>query len=251
MTAPTPAAGAAKPENLFANLGCNLVAPTVIMSFASGPNALGPRWGLVCALVFPLAYGVHDFLRRRRCNFISVIGFMSVLITGGFGLMQLDGFWFAVKDGALPILIGAAVLASLRSKEPLIHEILYNPQVIDVGRVQAELDRRGNQAGFDRLIRTSSYFIALAMVLSGALNYLFARMIIRSQPATEAFNRELAKMHWVSLAGISVPVLAMMIFALWRLLRGLEDLTGLKMDDLLAQQGAKTPAAPAGPAESP
>ena len=32
------------------------------------------------------------------------------LLTGGFGLLKLDGFWFAVKDGALPALAADAAL---------------------------------------------------------------------------------------------------------------------------------------------
>jgi hypothetical protein len=247
MTTPTVSAPKQKPENLLANLACNLVAPTVIMAFASGPRALGPKWGLLVALMFPAGYGILDFLRRRRFNFISFIGFVSVLISGGFGLMKLDGFWFAVKDGALPTMIGIAVLASIRSKEPLIHEILYNPQVIDVERVGAELAARGTAAGFDRLIRSSSYLIAAAMFVSGALNYGFARHIIRSPAGTEAFNQELAKMHWVSLAGISVPVVAMMMYALWRLLKGLEQLTGLNIDQIIHQPPPKKGAATAVP----
>jgi hypothetical protein len=234
MTDPTSPAARHKPENLLANLACNLVAPTAIMSFASGPKALGPAAGLATALVFPIGYGIYDFTRRRRVNFISLIGFASVLVTGGFGLLKLDAFWFAVKDGALPLIIGVAVLASLRSREPLIHEILYNPQIVEVDRIAVRLAERGTEPEFDRLIRSSSYLIALAMFVSGGLNYLFARLIIHSPAGTETFNQELAKMHWVSLAGISLPVVGMMMFALWRLLRGLERLTGLEMDDLLA-----------------
>ena len=86
-----------KPENLLVNLVCNVALPTAIMSWCSGDKLLGPKWGLLVALLFPLSYGIHDFARRRRTNFISVIGFVSVLISGGFGLMKLDGFWFAVK----------------------------------------------------------------------------------------------------------------------------------------------------------
>ena len=122
--------------------------------------------GLLVALLFPLGYGIYDFAQRRRVNFISAIGFVSVLITGGFGLMKLDGFWFAVKDGAMPALVGIAVLASLRAKEPLVHEILYNPQVIDVERVDRALTERNAHAGFAQLMRKSSYLIASAMLIS-------------------------------------------------------------------------------------
>jgi hypothetical protein len=227
-----------KKENLLVNLLCNVALPTAIMSWASGAHALGPRWGLVVALVFPVGYGLYDFSVRRRFNFISLVGFASVLVSGGFGLMQLDGFWFAVKDAAIPALIGVAVLASMRAKEPLVHEMLYNPQVIDVERVDAALDARGHRAGFRQLMRSSSHLIASAMLLSAVLNFVCARWIIRGQPGTEEFNRELARMHWVGLLGLSLPVMAMMVFALWRLLKGIEALTGLTLDEVLHADGA-------------
>ena len=244
MTDPTVSAPKPKAENLFINLVCNVALPTAIMSWGSGARALGPKWGLLVALLFPLGYGVHDFIQRRRFNFISGIGFVSVLVTGGFGLMKLDGFWFAVKDGVLPALIGVAVLASMRAKEPLVHEILYNPQVIDVERVDAALTARDAQEAFVRLMRSSSLLIALAMLVSAILNYGFARAIITSPAGTEAFNKELAKMHWVSLAGLSVPTMAMMFYALWRLLKGVGKLSGLTLDEILKQPPEKKAAAP-------
>jgi hypothetical protein len=244
MTDPTVSAPKPKPENLLVNLVCNVGLPTAIMTWGSGERALGPKWGLLVALLFPLGYGIHDFIRRRRFNFISGIGFVSVLVTGGFGLLKLDGFWFAVKDGVLPALIGVAVLASMRAKEPLVHEILFNPQVIDVERVDAALVVRGAQADFAKLMRASSLLIALAMLVSAILNYGFARAIITSPPGTEAFNKELAKMHWVSLLGLSIPTMAMMMYALWRLLKGVGQLTGLTLDEILKQPPEKTATAP-------
>ena len=240
----TPSAPARKAENLFLNLICNLALPTAIMTWASGERALGPKWGLLAALLFPLGYGIYDFVQRRRVNFISAIGFVSVLITGGFGLLKLDGFWFAVKDGAMPALIGIAVLASLRAKEPLVHEILYNPQVIDVERVHQRLTERNAHAGFEQLMRKSSYLIASAMLISAVLNYAFARWIIVSPPDTEAFNKELAKMHWVSMLGLSIPTIGMMFYALWQLMKGLGQLSGLTLDEILRQPPDDKKAAP-------
>ena len=59
------------------------------MQLRLGRHWLGPKWGLIVALVFPLGYGVYDFVRRRKTNFISVLGFVSVLLSGGLGLMKL------------------------------------------------------------------------------------------------------------------------------------------------------------------
>lgn len=232
-----------KPENLLLNLVCNVGVPTVILTWFSGDKGLGPKWGLLVALAFPLGYGIHDFAVRRRTNFVSVLGFVSVLISGGFGLMQLDGFWFAVKDAAIPTAIGLAVLASMRAKTPLVNELLYNPQVIDVARVDAALAERGTRDKFARLLREASYLLAAAFGISAALNFGLARYLLRSPPATEAFNQELAKMHWLSWPVIVLPSMAMMMYALWRLLQGLEGATGLTVDEILKQPPEKKAAA--------
>lgn len=228
-----------KPENLLLNLACNVGAPFAVLTWLSGEHALGPKWGLLVALAFPVAYGAHDFAKRRRTNFISVLGFTSVLISGGFGLLKLDGFWFAVKDAAIPAAIGLAVLASMRAKTPLVKELLYNPQVIDVVRVDAALDARGARGGFERKLREASWLLAAAFGASAVLNYFLARHVLKSPPATEAFNQELARMHWLSLLVIGLPSMAVMVLALWRLLDGLKALTGLTLDEILNAEPAK------------
>ena len=228
-----------KAENLWLNLICNLVIPTAILSKASSENLLGPKWGLIVAIAFPLGYGLHDFAVRRRFNFISIVGFASVLISGSFTLMKLDGFWFAVKDAAFPTLIGLAVLASMRAKEPLVHEMLFNPQMIDVEKVDAILNERNAQEDFKRLIFAASKQLALAMFVSAILNYFLARHLLRSPAGSVAFNDELAKMHWASVIVLVLTGMPMMLYALWQLLKGVEQLTGLKMDDIMRQPPAK------------
>ena len=221
-----------KPENLLLNLVCNVGLPTLILSKFSGDHTLGPKWGLVVALAFPVSYGLHDFLKRRQANFISIIGFVSVLFSGGFGLLKVNGFWFAVKDAALPTLIGLAVLVSMRTKSPLVQSLLYSPQVIEVEKVDAALRERGRQADFTRLLREASYLLATSFFFSAVLNYGLARYLLKSPPGTEAFNAELGKMHLWSWPVITLPSMGMMMFALWRLLHGLKELTGLELDQI-------------------
>jgi len=227
MPAPRP-----KPENLLVNLLSNVALPTAILAWLSSDRWLGPRWGLLVALAFPVGYGLYDFITRRRWNFISIIGFASVLLSGGFGLLQLGGLWFAVKDAAIPTVIGLAVLASTGAKTPLVNELLYNPQVIDVGRVDAALAARGAQAPFTRLLRRATALLSVAFFISAALNYALARYLLRSPPGTVAFNAQLAKMHLVSWPVIVLPSMGMMLFVLWRLLGGIRALTGLALDDI-------------------
>jgi hypothetical protein len=231
-----PATGGApvkpKAENLLLNIICNVAVPTAILTWLSSDRWLGPKLGLIVALAFPLGYGLYDFIARRRWNFISIIGFVSVLLSGGFGLMQVSGFWFAVKDAAIPGIIGVVVLVSMRAKTPLVTELLYNPQVIDVEKVDARLAARGAQPDFARLLRRSTGLLSLAFFVSSALNYGLARHLLVSPPGTAAFNGELAKMHLLSWPVIVVPSTAMMMFVLWRLLGGIKSLTGLELDDI-------------------
>ncbi|HXA13561.1 MAG TPA: VC0807 family protein [Opitutaceae bacterium] len=221
-----------KQENLWLNLAFNVVAPALILGKLSGTHALGPTWGLVVALSFPLGYGLWDFVKRRKANFISVLGFTSVLLSGGLGLLKADGFWFAVKDAAVPGLIGVVVLMSMRAKEPLLKALFYNEAIMDVPRIEAALQERGQEAAFTAIMRRSTVLVASAFFVSGALNFVLARHLLRSPGGTPEFNAELAKMHWLSWPVIAVPSMAMMMVALWQLLKGVETMTGLTMDDV-------------------
>ena len=90
-----------KRENLFINIVCNIVVPTVILTRFSTENRLGPMWGMVVALMFPLGYGIYDLIRRQKTNVFSIVGLTSVLLTGGLNYLRMDTLWFAVKEAAV------------------------------------------------------------------------------------------------------------------------------------------------------
>jgi len=235
----SPAASASpKRENLLVNLVCNIAVPSLILAKLSAPDRLGPALALVAALLFPLGYGLWDFAQRRTANFVSIIGLASVLLTGGLGLMQVDGFWFAVKEAAVPALIAACVWASQHSRRPLVRQFVYNEQVIDVARIDAELDaQKANadspaapRAQLERLLRRAGHWLVASFLLSAVLNFLLARWLLKSPGGSPEFNTELAKMNLLSWPVITLPSLAIMLLALWRLLRGITQLTGLPLD---------------------
>ncbi len=225
-----------KRENLLINLIFNIVVPSLILAKLSGDAWLGPVWSLVVALAFPLGYGIWDFAQRRQANFVSVIGFVSTLATGGLGLMQVDGFWFAVKEAAVPSIIGLALWASMYSKRPLVRQFLFNDQVIDVARVDAELAARNNRPAFERLLKQASGLLVVSFAFSATLNFVLARWLLESPAGTEAFNQELAKMNALSWPVIAIPSMAISMFALWRLIRGVSQLTGLSFEQVFHPQ---------------
>jgi hypothetical protein len=239
MTAPAAAAVAPKRENLLVNIVCNIVVPTLVLTKLSGDNRLGPLWGLVVALAFPLGYGIYDFARRGRANFISILGIVSVLLTGGLGLMKADGFWFAVKDAAVPALIGLSVLVSMKTKTPLLKEMFFNEQLVDVARVEAALTARNQHGEFERLMVRSSLWLVGAFLVSAVLNYALARYLLISPPGTPEFNAELGRMHVLSWPVIVVPSMAVMLLAFWKLISGLKALTGLTTDEIFRAEEPK------------
>lgn len=240
MSAPAPK----KKENLLINLAFNIAAPTAILSYLSKDHLLGPIYGLVVALAFPLGYGVWDYLERKKANFISIIGFVSVFLTGVLGLLHVSNLTFAIKEAAVPAIIGLAVLFSLKTKSPLVKTLLYNEQIIDVDRVNKALDERGTHKGFEQLLVTASLLLTLSFAISSALNFGLARYLLTSQPGTTAFNEQLGKMHIMSWPVIVLPSTAMMVFALWRLLSGLKKLTGLPLEDVFKAQGDDAKSSP-------
>lgn len=221
-----------KRENLLLNLVFNIALPSLVLSKLSTPDRLGPVVGLVAALAFPLGYGAWDFAQRRQANFISIIGFASVLLTGGLGLLKIGGFWFAVKEAAVPLMIGLAVLFSMKTKRPLIRQLLLNEQVIDVRKVHAALVERRNEIAFNRLLVRASYLVVASFLVSAVLNFALARFLLKSPPGTPEFNAELGQMNVWSWPVIVVPSTAMMMFALWRLLGGIKALTGLELEEV-------------------
>jgi hypothetical protein len=228
-----------KRENLLLNLVCNIAVPTVVLTKLSTENRLGPMWGMVVALAFPLGYGIYDLIRRKKTNVFSIVGLCSVLLTGGLNYLQFDVFWFAVKDAAVPLLFGVAVLISNHTRRPLVREVLCNDQVLDMERIEAALAEKGTRPAFDRLLNNASYAVAGSFVFSAILNYGLARYLLKSPVGTPEFNEQLGRMHVLNWPVIVIPSMAVTMLIFWRLMKGITELTGLTLDDMMRNHEQK------------
>ncbi|MCC6354223.1 MAG: MFS transporter [Verrucomicrobiae bacterium] len=230
-------------ENPWLSLLLNIAVPVAVLNKLSGPERLGPSGALALALVFPLGYGIWDRVRRRQWNLFSMIGLASILLTGGIGLLRLDRMWFAIKEAAIPLVLGAAVVGSLGTRRPLVRTLLLNPSVIDMGAVERALEDRGARDDFEALLVRGSWMVAASFLMSACLNFGLALWVLRSEPGTAQFNQELGRMTALSLPVISLPCLVVTVLALWHMLRGLERVTGLGLDVILrgAREGGSGP----------
>ena len=222
----------AKPNPLL-EIGITIIVPAVVLMQLSSPERLGSVGALLLALAFPLGWGIWDGVRRRKLNWLSVLGVVSTLLTGGIGLLKLDARWLAVKEAAVPTLIGLAVLGSMWTKAPLIRLLVFNANLFDVPKVEQALVQRSNQAAFETRLRQGTMLLAATFFFSGVANYLLARWVVTSPAGTEAFNQELGRLTLLSYPFIAVPSMVMMMALMFWLAQGAKRLTGLDIGDMM------------------
>ncbi|MCP5463795.1 MAG: MFS transporter [Deltaproteobacteria bacterium] len=221
-----------KKESPFLNLLLNIVIPSLVLMKLSGESMLGPLWSLILALAFPIAYGMIDLIRFKKFNLLSIIGLISILLTGGIGLLELNLTWMIIKEAGVPAIIGIAIFALGKTKHNLMKKIILNDQIMDVNKIQETLDQNNQHKMFQKILERSNLFLSLSFFISAFLNFLLATWIFKSPPGTEAFNQELGRMTALSFPVIALPSMVILIAILFFSFRALSKLTGLDWKDL-------------------
>ncbi len=220
----------------FVDLLVSILIPSVILMKFSGENDLGASGALILALAFPLGWGLFELLKYKKFNFIALLGLIGVLLTGGIGLLELDTQWLAVKEAAIPGLIGIAVLVSTRTRYPLIRTLLYNPAVLDVEKIKQKLTEHGTTAAFEARLLFATYLLGGTFFFSATMNYILARWIVVSPAGSAAFNEELGRLTLLSYPVIAIPSMIMMLTLFYYLWRTIHSLTGLALGEVLASK---------------
>ncbi|MEH8017464.1 MFS transporter [Rheinheimera muenzenbergensis] len=230
-----PGPAKSKKPGLLSNLLINVAIPAIILSRFSGDTALGPVWAVVVALAFPLLFGLWELKQSGKVNFFSVLGIISVLLTGGISLLQLPPSYIAIKEALIPGLIGVIVLLSQYTPYPLVKKLLINPELLDLPKLEQALAEQNNSALFDQRMARAGYIVAASFFLSSALNYILAKAIVVSQPGTTAYAEELGRMTWLSYPVIVLPSMVMLFGAIIYMFRQIGRLSGRSLEDFILQ----------------
>jgi len=239
MTSPNATSAADHKPRPWVDLLVSIIIPSVILMKFSGDEHLGSVNALILGLAFPLCWGLFELIRYNKKNFIALLGLVSVGLTGGIGLLELDAGWLAVKEAAIPAIIGLAVLVSTRTKYPLVRTLLYNPNVLDVKKIHGALEEKDCVGQFEARLLKASYFFAGTFLFSSIMNYVLARWIVVSPSGTQAFNEELGRMTLVSYPMIAIPSMVMMMLIFYYLWRTIRRLTGFTLEEVMAPQPAE------------
>lgn len=211
----------------------SIVIPTVVLMKFSGEGDLGPAGALIAALAFPIGWGLYELVKFRKFNFVALLGLISIILTGGIGLLELDTQWLAIKEAAIPALIGLAVVISTVTPYPLIKTLIYNPKIMQVEKIEVKLSERGNEALFQARLLKATYLLSGAFFFSAAMNYMLATWIVVSPAGTPEFNEELGQMTMFGYLMIVLPSLLMMAAIFYYLWRTINGLTGFTLSEVM------------------
>jgi len=225
------------------NLLITIILPVIILTRYSAESRLGPDKALALALALPIGYAVYEIIRSRKVSASPIIGVVSVLLTGGFRLLDIPPEWFAVKEAAIPAALALAILVSAWIGKPLAR--IFLDQVLDRDRIQAALAANGTEHEYEERTSIATYLLAGAFILSAILNYVLARVVVTSDPGTDAFNSELGRMTALSYPVITLPVMVVLMGTIFYILNTVGKLTGLELEDVMKKKPKKGQPAPA------
>jgi hypothetical protein len=228
------------------NLILTIIIPVVILTRFSGEDSLGPDKALLLALALPIGYAIYELIRSRRVSASPIIGVVSVLLTGGFRLLDIPPEWFAVKEAAIPAALALAILVSAWIGKPLAR--LFLNQILDRDKIDTALAANGTEHEYEQRTSIATYLLAGAFVLSAILNFILARMVVTSDPGTDAFNSELGRMTALSYPVIMVPVMVVLMGTIFYVFNTVGKLTGLELEDIMKQKPKKNDKQAAEPA---
>lgn len=229
--------GAPTGGGFLANLAFNIIIPVFILSKLSGADSLGPSLSIVFALAFPIGYGLWDLRQSGKINPFSILGVVSVFLTGGISLLELDPKYIAIKEATIPACIGIAVLFTQRTRFPLVKTLILNAQLVRVEALYAALAVKGKTELFERRLAQASLIVAGSFFFSSVLNFLLAKVILVSPPGTTEFSAELGKMTALSYPVIALPSMVILMLAIWFVFSQVKKLTGESLETFLVEQG--------------
>ena len=225
-----------KKESPLVSLLVSIVIPAIILSKFSTEEYLGVLPGFLVALALPIGYAIYNLVVRKETGFIAILGFVSIFLTGIIGVFEFPTEWLAIKEAAVPLLIGIAVIVSLKTPYPLVKKLIFNEELLDLKLIDEKLKENNNVFEIERILVKSTFMVAASFLLSATLNFFLTKYIVVSPAGTAAFNEELGTLTALSYPAIALPSTAVMFVAIYYVFKKITKLTGLKFEEILSEK---------------
>lgn len=233
-------------ENPLLNIFVNVLLPIVALSqlSKSGDKSwhIGPEYGMAVAVAFPFIYGVLFFFKNKKFNFYSVLGIISVLLTGFITIhvWNEDGsikenadLLFAIKEAAIPLMLGAAMLYSHRTKNPLIDVFFLNPDIFDIKKIEETAKEKNTFNNYLAFRLKLTWMFASSFLLSSLLNFILAMYLLKDANDKESYNLAVGKVMGYGYLVIGIPLMIIMVGCLIYLMKTISRITGLTKEEFM------------------
>ena len=221
-----------KKDSGFNNLLLNIIIPAIILMKGAKWLPLDSVQILILALAFPFFYGLYDLFVKKEKNFISILGFVSILLSGIVGILELPTELIAIKEAAIPFIIGCVIIISNYTSYPIAPKLLYHDDFFDKPLINEHLTNE-QELDLEQKIKKASFFLFLSFMLSAVLNYVLAKYFLKSPTGTDAFNDELGQMTLYSFPVIALPSTLILLLIMRYVYINIKKYTGLTGDDIL------------------
>ena len=213
----------------IAELVATVVLPAVTLLFLTSEDRLGPLWGLVVALTPPLVWSILSMVREGKISVLAVIAVVSVLMTGGVGLLRLDSTWYALKEALVPAMMGVGAIATASTEFAVVGVIL--DRVLDFDKVR---DQAGDQHQLvDTAVRTATFRVGVVLLATAVVTWVLSRWVVVSEGGTEAFADELGRYTLLSVPVLMIPSTIAMAWVLNQVFGAIEAATGEEPESFL------------------
>lgn len=209
----------------------NIALPVIILLTLSSEDRLGPLPALLLAIGIPAAWGIQELARSRRVNASSIMGIVSVLLTGVIAVFELDTEFFAVKEAAIPIGFAVILLVSNRMSFPVVKLLFDMVQRRD--RVERMVAEQGAEGAYRAHIERSGTIWAGIMLLSGVLKFILSSLIVTADAGTTAFNTQLATYELVQIPTTMLLTMVLILSLISSIAKGTGQIIGLPPSQVL------------------
>lgn len=217
--------------NIMSKALINIFLPVAILLTLSDESRLGPLAALLLAVGIPATYGTWELVRTRKINASSILGIVSVLMTGAIAVFELDTRYFAVKEAAIPVGFAAILLISNRMSFPVV-KLLFDV-VQRKERVERLIPEHHQETAYRKHIERSGALWAGIMILSGVMKFTLASIIMTADAGTREFNTQLATYELVQIPTSMTITMVLILSLIYFIAKGTGALIGLAPSEVL------------------
>ena len=116
---------------------------------------------------------------------------------------------------------------------------LYSPQIFDIGKIERVVQEKNSGEEYRKLLFVCTILFSVSFLVSTLANFFLAQYFLGDidfndkLEARRQYNNGVGKLTFWGFVAIGVPILVILMFVMWHLVKGLRRITGLETEEIL------------------